>query len=181
MKRKLSDEAKSLKNEIDREDRSWGVTANHSIFRASTTILTYINKKLYKYRVTQRSTAILNILIQHEGQIEQKRLAKSLDLTKQATASALRNLEKQHLITKETGSHDGRSNLIKITEDGLNLEATVLPVRKAFYELFIKAMSEEEALQLINILNRLSDSLNADMKRTKSLKNSIAEDEIESI
>jgi DNA-binding MarR family transcriptional regulator len=181
VKRESSKEIKILKDELNRQDSNWGVDANHSIFRASTTISIYLFMKLYKNKVTQRSTAILNLLVQHDGEIAQKRLAKSLDLTKQAVASALRNLENHHLITRETGSRDGRSNIVKITEAGLKVEKNVLPIRKAFYDLVMESMSEKEARQLIKILTRLSDKLNADIKRTKSLKNSIAEDEIESI
>jgi DNA-binding MarR family transcriptional regulator len=159
-------ELEFIKRELKCRTPDWAVHANRSIFHAAIAIEASVNKKHSKYGLALRGIAILYLLVENNGKIPQKNISKVVNRTKQAVTSALANLERRHLITRETGGRDLRRRVVRITEKGLKVAKESLPLREQSYNSFTSSMSKEEGQQLSAILDRLSKSIIADMKKS---------------
>lgn len=162
---KFNKEIKSVQAKLKLQDLQWAVNANHVIFRSGVLIEAYANKQFKEYSITHIGMAILYSLVEHGGKVPQKQLATILDHTKQATAAAIKTLEKRQLIIREVGTQDHRLRIVRITEKGLKIAREGLSLREQYYRCFTSFLSRDKCKRLTSMLNILCDNLVKAMKK----------------
>ncbi len=81
----------------------------------------------------------------------------------------LKNLEERGLINRKPNPEDGRSVLIVLTEDGINMRNVSKDVVLSFYEAIDDNISPEELNIFFNVLQKIN-SIAADKKTFKKKK-----------
>ena len=82
----------------------------------------------------------------------------------------LKNLEERGLINRKPNPEDGRSVLIVLTEDGINMRNVSKDVVLSFYEAIDDNISPEELNIFFNVLQKIN-SIAGDKKTFKRKKN----------
>jgi len=117
--------------------------------------------------------AIINTLFQNNGVIQQKTLIKYLQRSRQAVFSAIKNLEKRGIISREKFGQDQRKNLIKLTEQGWKLAKDIRPIHDRFFGFLASCLEGTDSENMTRDINAISKKLEDDMvefkrKETKS-------------
>lgn len=163
----MNSQMNAVKSDLLSQKEPWLEDAVHSVYAASDTFETYVNAKHQRYGITQRGIALLHMIVLNNGKISQKRIPKLLNRTKQAVTGVLANLEKRHLIVRETVNHDRRRRLVRITDKGLRIAGECLPLREQFYGCVRSCLTESEAESLVSMLSRVNTCLIADMSKPR--------------
>ncbi len=80
-------------------------------------------------------------------------------VNKNTISSLLKGLEKQGLIQRELDPFDKRLFIIKLTENGRELIKSVTPKRLLYYNSLLVDISDEERIQLSELLQKLITSI----------------------
>lgn len=114
------------------------------------------------FGATTQQWAVLGALarpIVHEKGMSVKELIEFLMLSRQNLTAVLDRLETKHWIERIKDPEDGRSRLIRLTEEGNRTwEAMQEPI-EAFYSGSLVNFSEAEEVQLYQLLDRLRNGL----------------------
>jgi DNA-binding MarR family transcriptional regulator len=103
---------------------------------------------------------VLLVLQQHDN-ISQKELADYMRMTPQSTAEFVNKLVKRGLIDKHKSPDDGRVYLLSLTAEGRDQVDSL----EAASPDGLKYISENEKLQLLNILTKLVDGMREDFEK----------------
>lgn len=115
-----------------------------------------------KYDLKPGQAGILFVLNQ-EGEMSQKKLAKKMHLTPPTITSAIQKMEKMGYIQRKVDAEDQRVQLLRITEKGSACIDQIYMVGKQMDEMVFKGMSLEEKLLLKRMLVQVRDNLLEDM------------------
>jgi len=91
-------------------------------------------------------------------------LVESIHADKAQLSRASASLLKKGFVRREPDPQDARSVLFSITPEGLAQKNAVMPTRRAFNQMLMEQLSEEEHLALSSALDTLTDFLNTDPK-----------------
>lgn len=85
-------------------------------------------------------------------------ISKSLNISTARVAVCLNSLEKKSYIIKSKSKSDGRVTIVKITDLGKSVLAKREGEINNLIELLFSHLSEEEVIQLINIIQKIKGS-----------------------
>ena len=116
------------------------------------------------FGTTTQQWAVLGALARppvREKGMTVKDLIEFLLLSRQNLTAVLDRLEGREWIERVKDPEDGRSRLIRMTEEGNRIwEAMQAPIH-SFYDRALATLAEEEQVQLFQLLDRLKNGLNA--------------------
>src|SRR5829696_1900631 len=93
-----------------------------------------------------------------EGMTQQE-LADSLLVTKGNVCQLVHKLEDRGLISRH---HEGRSNLLFLTDEGRRLFERIVPAHEALFSVRVSAITEREQTQLYELLRKFDRALDQD-------------------
>ena len=154
----LKKEIKSVieKHRKEQQRQQWALDLNHEILVTSQSYVAHFNKQHAEQNIRHPSLPILFDLLHNGGRMSQKQLSRSLNVTKQAIAATLKSLEERGLVMRYSANHDRRKRQVQLTDKGISLLQTSIPIRSAFYTRFMKHISEDEAENLIAGLQKIN-------------------------
>ena len=154
----LTQEIEPLIEEYKRQNRiwHWATELNLIIGRTTSNYEAHYNEQHKEQEITHPSLSLLYVLLEHGGEMPQKQLTSRLPVTKQAIATSLRTLEKRGLVVRKTIDHDRRKRRVRLTEKGISLLDSSLPLRGKFYTKLLGCISEDEGKNLIATLGKLN-------------------------
>jgi DNA-binding MarR family transcriptional regulator len=120
--------------------------------------------------ITFNCMSILYKLLEGNGKITQKKLAKKLPVTKQAVAAALKVLLKKGLINKVSDARDRRILQLEITEKGVHILDRSLESRIDFDTQLLKYMNKNKVKSLISDVGQLNTLYVKEIERLKKVK-----------
>lgn len=87
--------------------------------------------------------------------VRQADIEKFYSLTHPTTIGLLEQLEKKGFIQKQINPADARSRIITLTDQSLEMEEKLEHIGEALEEKLTAVLTEEERLQLIELLHKL--------------------------
>jgi MarR family multiple gene transcriptional regulator MgrA len=133
-----------------------------AIIQLGNTVTWLRNQTLQATGLTSsQSNAILVILRHHGGPITAGTLTEELGLSQSTVAGILKRLEAKSLISRQIDSKDARKVIIRLTEQGLQLESALEETALQTEHLLLQGMSEAEQAEFQRLLNRALDHTNA--------------------
>lgn len=115
-------------------------------------------KALKPYNVTHEQWPLLKWLWVKDG-ISQKELSETSFKDQSTITRILDKLERRGLIRRQADSTDRRVSLIYLTTEGLKIRESLTLLAQQALEQALQGLSEQEKVQLKNLLNRISDNL----------------------
>lgn len=128
------------------------------IFKINKLYTENTNINLKKYNVTFSDMSFL-LKLDENGKMTQRELADSKNLNTATITRALDRLEKKGFVKRENDSNDKRKKNIFLTQKGKEIVSEILIKHETFKNEIFKDFSSEEYLELLNYLNKLSESL----------------------
>lgn len=132
-----------------------------SLLSASRALLDSIEAELKKKELPRLSwyDALLEIEKAGDEGIRPYELKDRLLLPQYGTSRLLDRIAKAGLITREGAENDGRGQIIRLTQSGRETRKAMWPIYASILVGSIESkLSKSEAIQLEQLLNRLSDS-----------------------
>ncbi len=123
------------------------------------------NQQLAAYDVTEPQVRLLGHIqgAQLSNQeISRKYLSEAMQISGPSVTSLLNTLEKNGFITRHTGTEDGRTILIELSQKALSLLNEVADILNATTESLLAGFSEEEKMVYLMFLKRTYDNLGID-------------------
>ena len=117
-----------------------------------------LGKALKPYNVTHEQWPLLKWLWVQDG-ISQKELSKTSFKDQSTITRILDKLERRGLIRRQADSTDRRVSLIYLTTEGLKIRDSLTSLAQQALEQALQGLSDQEKVQLKNLLNRISDNL----------------------
>ncbi|MBJ6135535.1 MarR family transcriptional regulator [Ochrobactrum sp. Q0168] len=126
-----------------------------------------VNRRLrtvFDARVKERGLTLarartLLALIEQEG-LYQKELAETLEIENATMVRLLDGLERQSFIERQTVEGDRRAKRVVMTEEGKVLAEQVEKLADAVREDLLEGVSDEELSIALNVLRKMSESMN---------------------
>ncbi|MBB5702975.1 MarR family transcriptional regulator for hemolysin [Ochrobactrum daejeonense] len=126
-----------------------------------------VNRKLrtvFDARVKERGLTLarartLLALIEHEG-LYQRELAETLEIENATMVRLLDGLERQSFIERQTVQGDRRAKRVVMTAEGKTLAEQVVKLSGDVREDLLEGVSDEELNIALNVLRKMSDSMN---------------------
>ena len=89
----------------------------------------------------------------------QKDIAENFQISAAAVAVSVKKLEDEGLISRNADENDNRSNIISLTEKGLNIVARTKSLISEIDEAMFEGFDEDEIVQFSAYLSRLCDNI----------------------
>jgi len=122
--------------------------------RASLSLNANIVRRIRARGLTEPQFAVLEV-IYHLGPLHQQAISGKLLMSGGNMSLVLDNLEKQHLITRQTDPADRRCTTIELTDDGRQWMATHFPEHAAYIAGQFAALSPAEQRTLGRLCRKL--------------------------
>lgn len=100
----------------------------------------------------------------HKGSMTVRGLIRSLLSTGGNMTVVISNLEKAGLVTRSSNPEDGRSQLISITQPGMQKVEQIFPRALSDLEESFHILSEEEKRTLLGLLKKVSEEKESETK-----------------
>lgn len=100
----------------------------------------------------------LIMVLAHRSEATQNELATITRMDKVAVSRAAMTLEKRKLVARSPNPEDGRSNLLRLTADGLALHGEVAPQAQSLEREWLDGIDAEERERLVAMLLRLEQA-----------------------
>ena len=97
---------------------------------------------------------VLLTLARHPG-LTAAEITNRWAMDKMAISRAIQRLEAEGHIRRDRNSHDRRSFSLSLTENGMKLYATILPLANDRYHAFLSCLSKEEQASLRQSVDKL--------------------------
>lgn len=97
-----------------------------------------------------------------EERLTQHDLVKKLDIEQPTVGSTVNRMERDCLIQRQPHPHDGRSQIICLTEKAKKLKAPATHAAKEINERILSDFSDAEKIQLFEFLDRIIRGLKKD-------------------
>lgn len=113
--------------------------------------------------ISQGEMAVLAYLRHEQDYASAGQLSRRFRVTTSRIAAILNSLEKKEFIKRVPSHEDQRKVLVHITQEGISIAAA--KHREAIYELgifweeLLEQLGEEDSLEFVRIMNRLTDIL----------------------
>lgn len=118
----------------------------------------YLAGPLSELGIARGSLPFLMKILRCEG-IIQEDLTRSLCIDRAATARALQNLEKEGLVSREEDPQDRRKKRVYPAAKIKDLQENIIDILQAHNEALFAGFDEEEQLQLLDMLDRMTSNM----------------------
>ncbi len=117
------------------------------------------NPLLQNYDLTDAQYKILKYLCAHQTDaVRQVDLEKYYSMTHPTTIGLLDTLEKKGFVIRKPNPADARSRVISLTDKALAMQEQLSEIGDTLESQFTKALTEEERVQLVELLQKLLSS-----------------------
>lgn len=116
-------------------------------------------KQLFEQYDLKPGHAGILFVLNQDGEMSQRELAKKLNLTPPSITSAIQKMEKLDYIRREVDRNDQRVMRLSITEKGTSCVEHIFEVGRQMDELTFRGMSMEEKLLLKRLLIQIRGNL----------------------
>ena len=110
---------------------------------------------------------LLRALTEAEGGLTQGELCRLTHLKAPTVSAALREMEREGLVTREADKKDKRATRVSPTEKGWAAHAQIRARLRAVDAILTEGFSEEENAILLSLLSRMRDNILKDLEETK--------------
>ncbi len=118
------------------------------------------NRHMVQFNLTSSQMDILAYLKFHEGvQIYQREIEEAFRLKNPTVTGILNRLEEKNFIVRKTNGKDRRFRYIELTEKSSRMMSDICEEAWQMDERIYSCMTEEERQKLIELLDRILDSL----------------------
>lgn len=121
---------------------------------AHLSISSYVKKQLEPFNLAPEQNLIMMMLWEKDG-ISPNELSTKLNKDKANIARMISSLEKKGYIKKIEDPSDKRTFKVHLTEDGKKLECIVLPILKKTSETVLNGITEEQLIELRNLISKM--------------------------
>lgn len=118
----------------------------------------YLAPKLNEYGLGAGQYHFLMALYNNNGVI-QERLSRIVNLDKATTARAVKKLEQQGYITRETNRDDKRSHNIFLTEKALSIRPHLEGILDSWNSVMLAGFDATENTQIMKLIQKISSNL----------------------
>lgn len=116
------------------------------------------------YKMLFQGQGKILLALSDDDNLPQKVLADRLNMTPQSMAEFVRKLEKRDLVSRKKSVDDKRVTIVSLTDNGrLEIEKRMQVIPK-----YLRALDDEELLQLNNILDKINEQMYLDIKNADS-------------
>lgn len=156
-----------MTDSVTRSERIRFEVANRLFFRlyqCSNLMHKNGTRHMADFGATTQQWAVLGALARplvHEKGMSVKDLIEFLLLSRQNLTAVLDRLEARAWIERVKDPEDGRARLIRLSDEGNRVWASMQTPIEAFYTGALTALSDAEQVQLHQLLDRLKDGLEA--------------------
>jgi DNA-binding MarR family transcriptional regulator len=121
-----------------------------------------IGRDLEPLGVSYAQAAVLVRLWRREGQMPQAEMIRSLALSRASGTLVLNELEQRRLIERRPDERDARRLVIRLTEEGVDLEPQVFDVFDRVESAIRAPLSEDEVAAGLRVLRLLVEAIRQD-------------------
>jgi len=109
-----------------------------------------------RFKLTMPEWRIMAILGEYPG-ISAGEMAEKTAMDKVAVSRAIQKLLKAGRITRSFAKADKRRSVLELSEDGHNVYAKVVPMARAYEDMLMSKLNDEEHKSLLLILDKLAE------------------------
>ncbi|MCK5576175.1 MAG: winged helix-turn-helix transcriptional regulator [Sphingomonadales bacterium] len=109
-----------------------------------------------RFKLTMPEWRIMAILGEYPG-ISAGEVGDKTAMDKVAVSRALQRLMKAGRVNRGFAEADKRRSILELSEDGHNVYAKVVPMARAYEEMLIAELNDEEHKSLLKILDKLAE------------------------
>jgi DNA-binding MarR family transcriptional regulator len=117
----------------------------------------FMDRKLQRFEIGSGQFIFLLALYNHDG-VSQESLAKALKFDKGTTAVAMKQLEAQGYIVRETDCLDKRSLRVCVTPKAWAIESEFMEVITSWTDVLTHGFTEQEKTAASEFLKRMSEN-----------------------
>lgn len=118
----------------------------------------FFSKEFCKFGIGSGQYMFMITLYRNDG-INQETLSELMNIDKGTTAKAIKKLEELEYVYREKDISDKRVNKIYLTKKAINIKEEFLSSLVKWEEILTADLSEDEVLQGLKILNKLTDNI----------------------
>jgi DNA-binding MarR family transcriptional regulator len=156
---------KTISDEFNPTSIKWVIDVHKIITRVSTNHQIYLNRLHAENNISANGASILHELLENDGSMNQKKLTNTMPITKQVLHANLKTLLKQGLIERETIAQDRRKRRIHLTQKGIEVLNSSLPLMKNFFSTYMDCINENEGKNIITIFTKLNKYYEKETKK----------------
>jgi DNA-binding MarR family transcriptional regulator len=131
-----------------------------SFLSTSEMVFQYLDQEFHqKIGMDRTKIQILDLLVIKGGTMTPSQLSRSVNRKKITLTTALDNLEKQGLIKSAKVKKDRRLRLVTITDKGLDIVNSALPLRQEIFAKSMQCLNEKEAISFQSLISRLREHI----------------------
>jgi DNA-binding MarR family transcriptional regulator len=123
-------------------------------------VFQYLDQEFHqKIGMDRTKMQVLDLLVLKGGTMTPSQLSRSVNRKKITLTTALDNLEKQGLIKSAKVKKDRRLRLVTITDKGLDVVNSALPLRQEIFAKSMQCLKEKEAISFQSLISRLREHI----------------------
>lgn len=156
--KKFSIDIKPIVDEYAEEVQTcgWAIQLNLLLIETANNYLLHFNKQFEKLGITHPAFPILFCLLESGGETTQTALLRKTSVTKQSLGASIKILEEKGLVVRRTLQRDQRKKQVQLTDKGISLVRTMMPIRRNYYFKFMNHLSEDEGKDLTDKLHKVN-------------------------
>ncbi len=109
---------------------------------------------------------VMFTLYKQDG-ISQEKLSKRMNVDKATVTRSIKKLVEDGFVERRPDEHDKRAYLLFITEKGRRIQPEIDEIFKEWNQVLLRGFEDEEAQQLLEYLERVSENVLAHHKATQ--------------
>lgn len=107
--------------------------------------------------ITSPQFAVLNALVE-KPDIDQRTLSEHVHLDRSTIADVVARLVRRDLVERVRDPHDGRRNVLKLSDEGARLHRKLVTRTTRMNRVFLAPLDEDEQETLLRLIGRVADA-----------------------
>ncbi|MEV0599669.1 MarR family transcriptional regulator [Streptomyces sp. NPDC050315] len=107
--------------------------------------------------ITSPQFAVLNALVE-KPDIDQRTLSEHVHLDRSTIADVVARLVRRGLVERVRDPHDGRRNVLKLSDEGARLHRKLVTRTGRMNRVFLAPLDEDEQETLLRLIGRVADA-----------------------
>ncbi|WP_031054925.1 MarR family winged helix-turn-helix transcriptional regulator [Streptomyces ochraceiscleroticus] len=107
--------------------------------------------------ITSPQFAVLNALVE-KPDIDQRTLSEHVHLDRSTIADVVARLVRRGLVERVRDPHDGRRNVLKLSDEGARLHRKLVTRTTRMNRVFLAPLDEDEQETLLRLIGRVADA-----------------------
>ncbi|MCX7561751.1 winged helix DNA-binding protein [Sulfitobacter sp. F26204] len=129
-------------------------TLSHLLRRSHFHAEGLFSKTLGQFGVTSRQLALM-VAVSQNPNASQRLVGELIALDENSVSDLLRRMDKNGLIERHSSREDGRSKLIRLSEKGHEILATIYAENRAYQDRLTDRLNDDETEQLRALLRKM--------------------------